>query len=134
MTDNERNDPSWLNSEHDILREMYWKDRCLLAETLLQHVFTRKEIGRACHIHDLEIKVKKLQREITNQREISEYRNVQLKAANLITYCTGGCEGGICGSDEKVDEAMVSNVETIAKRLRSWLVNHNCRVRNNEES
>lgn len=130
MDGHERNNPDWASAESEILRMVYWRDRCGLAEKLLQHVLTRKEIGRACHIHDLEIKVKKLQREVTHQREASEYRNAQLRAANLITYCTGGCKGGICGSDEAITEEVVAEVEMIAKRLRSWLINHNGRVKN----
>lgn len=130
MNGHECNNPEWASNENAIIREVYWKDRCRLAEELLKHVLTRKEIGRACHIHDLEIKVKRLQDEITEQRLIAEYRNGQLRAANLITYCTGGCKGGICGYDEKVDEELVSEVEKIAKRIRIWLTNHDHREKN----
>ena len=129
MEGHERNNPAWASDESQILRMVYWRDRCELAEELLHHVLTRKEIGRACHIHDLETKVKRLQDETTEQRLIAEYRNRQLRAANLITYCTGGCKGGICGSDEKIDDELVSEVEMIAKRLRGWWVNHEARIK-----
>lgn len=130
MDGHERNNPKWADGGSEILRSVYWEERCRLAESLLHKLLTNQEIGRACHIHDLEIKVKRLQEEINEQRLISEYRNRQLRAANLITYCTGGCKGGICGFDEKIDEALVSEVETIAKRLRSWLINHIHRIKN----
>lgn len=125
--------PDWEKSDCEILRNAYWEERCALAERLLTHVFTKKEIGRASHIHDLEAKVKHLQREITNQREAAEYRNRQLKATNLIVSCSGGCENGIFGSRDRIDEELVGDVETIASRLRSWLTNHNSRVRNGRE-
>lgn len=127
MDGHEQTDPSWENSDCELLKTVYWRERCVLAEKLLSHVFTKKEIGRACHIHDLEIKVKQLQNEITRQRGAAEYRNRQLKAANLIVLCSGGCEGGILGSRHRIDEELVSDVETIAKRLRSWLVNYRSR-------
>ncbi len=130
MEGHERNNPNWAIGNSKILQTIYWKDRCLFAEHLLKHVFTCREIGRACHINDLEEKVVKLRKEITYQREVAEYRNKQLKAANLIVLCTGGCEGGIMGNDDKIDETAVSNVEMIAKRLRSWLTNHYYRSNN----
>ncbi len=122
MEGHERNNPKW-KDECQVLRTVYWRDRCGLAEKLLKYVFTSKEIGRACHIHDLEEKIKRLQDEVTHQRKAAEYRNSQLKAANLIVSCSGGCEGGFMGDKGKVDEEMVSEVELIAKRLRSWFVN-----------
>lgn len=127
MNGHEQTNPDWRDSDCEILRTEYWKERCILAEKLLRHVFTKKEIGRACHIHDLETKVKHLQNEITNQREAAECRNRQLKAANLIVLCSGGCEGGILGSRDKIDEELVSEVEMIASRLRLWLVNYRSR-------
>jgi len=125
MDGHERNNPSWARDENKMLRMIYWRDRCGLAEKLLEHVLTRKEIGRACHIHDLEIKVKRLKKEVTEQKLVSEYRTRQLKAANLITLCSGGCIDGILGSYEKIDNNFVSDVERIAKRLRTWLTNYN---------
>jgi len=127
MNGHEPANPDWKDSDCEILRTSYWQKRCSLAEKLLRHVFTKKEIGRACHIHDLETKVKQLQNEVTNQREAAEYRNRQLKAINLIVLCSGGCEGGILGSKDKIDEELVGDVETIASRLRSWLTNYRSR-------
>ena len=124
MRGHERTDPSWKDDDREILRTIYWERRCELAEKLLKHVFTNKEIGRACHIHDLEVKVKNLQRTVTDQREASEYRNRQLKAANLIVCCTGGCDTGIIGSKGEINEEIVSEVERTAKRLRSWWENY----------
>ncbi len=126
MNGHERNNPAWKN-ECDILQAIYWRDRCGLAENLLKHVFTDREIGRACHIHDLEIKVKRLQREITILREVAEYRNTQLKATDLIVSCTGGCKGSTIGSKDEVDEETVCEVERIAQRLRTWLGNYQAR-------
>lgn len=126
LNGHERNNPAWKN-ECDILQAIYWKDRCILAEYLLKHVFTDQEIGRACHIHDLEIKVKELQRQITILRETAEYRNIQLKATNLIVSCTGACKGSTIGSKDEVDEETVCEVELIAKRLRTWYVNYQAR-------
>ncbi len=127
MKGHERTNPDWATSDCEILKIAYWEERCALAEKLLENVLTKKEIGRACHIHDLEEKVKQLQFEVTNQREAAEYRNRQLEVTNLIALCSGGCKGGILGSDDKVTEEMVSDVEKIAERLRSWLVNHHGR-------
>ena len=124
MEGHERNNPNWKNDDCEILREVYWRERCVLAEQLLKHVFTNKEIGRACHIHDLEEKIERLQDEVTHQRKAAEYRNNQLRAANLIVSCSGGCEDGVIGDKDKVNEEMVSEVELIAKRLRSWFVNY----------
>ncbi len=124
MDGHEQTDPDWKHSDSEVLRTVYWEERCALAEKLLRHVLTNQEIGRACHIHDLETKVKNLQNQITNQREVAEYRNRQLKTANLIVLCSGGCEGGILGSQDKIDEELVGDVEKIARRLRTWLTNY----------
>lgn len=122
-----KTNPAWETGDSSILREVYWERRCKLAESLLKHVFTKKEIGRACHIYDLETKVKELQKQITIQREAAEYRNRQLKAANLIVCCTGGCDTGIMGSKEAISEEIVCEVERTAKRLRSWWNNYRYR-------
>ena len=61
MNGNESIGPKWKDHESEVLRTIYWERRCELAESLLKHVFTGKEIGRACHIHALEEKVKNLQ-------------------------------------------------------------------------
>ncbi len=127
MDGHEQTNPDWQHSDCEVLRTVYWEERCVLAEKLLKLAFTKKEIGRACHIHDLETKVKHLKNQITIQREAAEYRNLQLKATNLITLCSGGCENGILGSKDKIDEKLVSGVERIAIGLRSWLVNYRCR-------
>lgn len=127
MEGHEQTNPAWKNNDDEIIRTIYWEQRCELAEELLKHVFTNKEIGRACHIHDLEKKVKKLQKEVTFQREVAEYRNRQLKAANLIVSCTGGCDTGIIGFPDKITEEIVTEVERIAKRLRGWWVNYQSR-------
>ncbi len=124
MKGHERTDPSWKDDNNEILRTIYWERRCELAEGLLKHVFTRKEIGRACHIYDLEVKVKNLQRTVTDQREASEYRNRQLKAANLIICCTGGCNTGVIGNKDNINEEIVVEVERTAIRLRSWWNNY----------
>lgn len=127
MEGHEQTNPLWKTNDHHLIRVIYWERRCELAESLLKHVFTGKEIGRACHIHDLETKVKELQHEITFQREAAEYRNRQLKAANLIVSCTGGCDDGIIGSKEAISEEIVCEVERTAKRLRSWWNNYRSR-------
>lgn len=127
MDGHERTSPSWRTDDYHLMRTIYWERRCELAESLLKHVFTKKEIGRACHIHDLEIKVKKLQIEITHQRKAAEYRNRQLEAANLIISCTGGCDDGVIGDKDKVTEEIVSEVERTSKRLRSWWNNYKYR-------
>lgn len=127
MNGNEPVNPAWQSDNCELLRTIYWERRCELAEGLLKHVFTGKEIGRACHIHALEEKIEKLQSEITFQREAAEYRNRQFKAANLIVSCTGGCDTGIIGSKDKINEELVCEVERTAKRIRSWWVNYQYR-------
>jgi len=124
MNGHEPHDPAWADSEHSCLREVYWRDRCLLAEDLLKYVFNQKELGRACHIRDLEHKVKSLKDEITHQRIAGEVRNRQLKAANLIVLCTGGCDGGLFGNNDDINEELIAEVERTAKRLRMWYNNY----------
>ena len=119
MDGNEPVNPAWQNSDRELLRTVYWEERCRLAERLLNHVFTKKEIGRAYHINALEKKVGKLQEEVTHQRKAAEYRNRQLRAANLIISCTGGCDTGVIGSKESINEELVGEVERTAKRLRT---------------
>ncbi|KKN98900.1 hypothetical protein LCGC14_0141410 [marine sediment metagenome] len=120
--------PSWEFDDSDLIKMYYWRDRCRLAEKLIQHVLTRKDVGRALHIHGLEEKLRKLQEEMTHQRIAAEVRNKQLKAANMIVCCTGGCEGGIIGSSDKVEEELVVEVERTAKRLRQWWENRKHRL------
>lgn len=127
MNGHEHANPAWKTDDCELLRELYWSRRCEVAESLLKHVFTKKEIGRACHIYDLEEKVKKIQREITNQREAAEDRNHLLEAANLIVNCTGGCDNSFMGQENKINEKIVCEVEMIAKRLRSWWGNYRSR-------
>jgi len=134
MDGNEPVDPAWKDDCSEILRTVYWQRRCELAEKLLRHVFTKREIGRACHILALEEKVKALQSEITSQREAAEHRNRQLRAANLIVSCSGGCDGGIIGSKENVDEKLVCEVERTANRLRAWWNNYRSRQQNRRSS
>lgn len=55
MEGHERRNPDWANSDCYLLRAAYWEKRCALAEQLLEHILTKKEIGRACHIHDLDV-------------------------------------------------------------------------------
>lgn len=131
MEGHERTNLAYKNHDKSIMREIYWEERCRLAETLLKrHVISNKAIGRACHIYDLEEKVKTLQDQITYQRGAAEHRNHQLKAANIIVSCTGGCDTGIIGSKDKINEKMVCEVETIAKRLRHWWNTYQYRQRN----
>lgn len=134
MNGHEQTNPAWRNDHRAMIRETYWEQRCQLAEELLKHVLTNKEIGRACHIHDLEKKIKHLQLEVTHQREAAEYRNRQLQATNLIVSCSGGCESGIMGSRDRINEEMVSGVERIAKRLRSWWTNYQFKQAKKRES
>lgn len=124
MKNYEQNNPAWANDSSDIIKMLYWRERCFIAEKLLNNFLDQKEIGRACHIDALETKVERLKEEIRYQQGVAEYRNRQLNAANLITLCTGGCPGGIMGDGNKIDEQTVCDVEMIAKRMRSWFVNH----------
>lgn len=119
----ERCNPSYRNSDKEVFRDYYWKARCFFAEKLLGNVLDNKEIGRACHMHDLEEKVEHLKRQLTIQREAAEYRNNQLKASNLIVSCTG-CEEGFFGSKEEITEEVVKSTEEIVRRLRIWWTNH----------
>lgn len=124
MNGHESTNPAWKEDHSPMMRELYWQRRCELAEELLKHTLTNKEIGRACHIHDLEEKNNRLKAEITHQREAAEYRNRQLIASNLIVSCSGGCETGIMGCKDKINEEVVAEVERTAKRLRSWWTNY----------
>ena len=126
MNGHEQTNPKYKTDETSLLREFYWESRCELAEKLLKHVLTEKEIGRACHIHDLEAKVRKLRNELTYQREAAEYRNRQLKAVNLVVSCYG-CDAGLIGDPESINESMVFEVEQIAIRLRKWWECHTCK-------
>ena len=135
MKGHEQTNPAYKDHRDPIMREIYWEERCRLAETLLKrHVISNKEIGRACHIYDLEEKVKTLQNQITCQRGAAEYRNRQLRAANIIISCTGGCDTGIIGSKDQINEEVVCEVETIAKRLRHWWNNYHHRQKNKSKS
>ncbi len=135
MEGHEQTNPAYRYHQNSVMKEIYWEERCRLAEALLKrHVISNKAIGRACHIYDLEEKVKTLQKEITFQREAAEYRNRQLRAANIIISCTGGCDTGIIGSKDKIDEEMVCEVERTAKRLRHWWNTYQYRQRNKSKS
>lgn len=115
----ERCSPSYRNSDSEVLRDYYWKARCFFAEKLLSGMLDGKGIGRACHMYDLEEKIKDLKHQMTIQRQAAEHRNNLLKASNLIVSCTG-CEEGFFGSKEKITEGVVKSTEEIAKRLRTW--------------
>ena len=111
-----------------ICREVYWQTRCRFMEGLLAMMFKGKDVRRAAHIKQLEARVRDLRRKVTEMQRVVEDRNRQLVATNLIVGCTG-CDAGSPPDMDAVTEDVVASVEEIAKRLRSWFVNHEGRKR-----
>lgn len=99
------------------------RERERLENVLRSDYHTDKELNHAKHMADLEVKVKRLKKEVTWMRKALEDRNRQLAATNIITYCSGGCDGGI-PDKEKMTQEIVDEVRRTANRLENWWGNY----------
>lgn len=64
--------------------------------------------------------VQNLKRDIRNQQQNNERRNLQLDALGLV-WCSGGCDSGAHRwDDSRVTEVMVAEAERNTARLRQW--------------
>lgn len=84
---------------------------------------TDKELNRALHMADLELKCKRLRGEVRSMQVAAEQHNIRHYATGLIIRCTG-CEPGAPANADELTEERVEAVERIARRLRTWWEGH----------
>lgn len=113
-----------MNFALDFLRE---RQRAERAEGILKGVLDSPEFRRLTHMYDLERKNRVLKREVRAAQIALEDRNRTVAATNLVINCTG-CDAGGPPDREAVTEEVVAEVERIARRLRTWLRNHQDRA------
>lgn len=113
----------WLAAEHDNKR---------LRQVLLSEYHTDKSVRHAQHVADLEVKCKRLSKEVRRMQEKAEVFNRQLFATGLIVHCTG-CDRGAPFEGDQLTEERVQEVERLAGRLRTWFNNHKGRLRRQQE-
>lgn len=125
------------SSEQQVNNKMDWFKQYMvysvqverLTKTLRSKFTNDTSMNRAIHLSDLEEKNKKLKREIQNLTEINtSYKNDNY-ATGLIVRCTG-CLAGKPLDGENLTEEKVKDVETIAKRIRTWYNNNKSRINN----
>ncbi|WP_341706489.1 hypothetical protein [Halopseudomonas sp.] len=84
-------------------------------------------------IAELEIKINRLKRELTNQNHALRQRNIALDALHYV-WCSGGCQTGMHRFDGgSLTEGVLLQAESAVKRMRTWFDNKRCRDSNHEQ-
>lgn len=84
-------------------------------------------------IEELEIKISRLKRELTNQNHALRQRNIALDALHYV-WCSGGCQTGMHRFDGgSLTEGVLLQAESAVKRMRTWFDNKRCRDSNHEQ-
>lgn len=78
-----------------------------------------QELNKAKHMADLEVKNRRLKEEVRQMQVAAERHNRTAYATGLIVNCTG-CVAGKPFRGEELTEERVSEVEHLARRLRTW--------------
>ena len=111
---------SWKNDISPRIRSLYWRARANYAELILKICFTNRTRNRSEHIRGLEEKVKNQKEEITNMREILEYRNKERKALNILVACDGPCNRAYMENPSDVDQKTVDIIKRNYERFIHW--------------
>lgn len=103
-----------------------------LKNILTSTYHTDKELNRALHMTDLEVKNAALQDEVRGMQEKAQYFNKVLYATGLITNCTGCFRGRPKGGEYLTEEKM-RTLEHLVSRIRIWFNNHKWRMKPDNE-
>lgn len=102
----------------------------------LQAEAERLQADRAAdkaRIAELEIKINRLKRELTNQSQALRQRNIALDALHYV-WCSGGCQTGMHRFDGGgLTEDVLLQAESAVKRMRTWFDNKQYRERNHAQ-